>query len=325
MSRRLSRVVLPLVLLCGVFGLPAHAAYPERPVRFIVPFAPGGGSDFVARLLATKITPGLGQQVIVDNRPGAGGLVGTQMAARTTGDGHTLLLIDTPFSVNVSLYKNANYDAIKDFASITQVATVPLVLVVHPSLKAASVKEFVALAKAEQGKLAMASGGAGGVAHLAGALFTMVTGAQFSHVPYKGIGPGVTAVAANEVPFMFATAPAAASLLQAGRVRALAVTSPARSPALPEVPTVKESGIAGYEITNWYGVVASGGTPAPVLTRLHGELARAVETQDVIDRFAKVGLSAAVSKSAAEFSGFVKSEVAKWAKVVKAADMKADQ
>lgn len=324
MSRRLNRIVLPLVLLCGAFGPPALAAYPERPVRFIVPFAPGGGSDFVARLLAGAITPGLGQQVIVDNRPGAGGLVGTQVAARATGDGYTLLLIDTPFSVNVSLYKNANYDAVKDFASITQVATVPLVLVVNPGLKAASVKEFVALAKAEQGKLAMASGGAGGVAHLAGALFTMVTGAQFTHVPYKGIGPGVAAVASNEVPFMFATAPAAAPLLPS-RLRALAVTSPARSAALPDVPTVKEAGIAGYEITNWYGVVASAGTPAPALTRLHGELARAVKTQEVIDRFAKVGLTPAVSRSAADFSAFVKSEVEKWAKVVKASDMRVDQ
>lgn len=323
MNLRVSWIVLPLIILIGVLGQSARADYPERPVRFIVPFPTGGGSDFVARLLAATITPGLGQQVIVDNRPGAGGLLGTQVAARSIGDGYTLLLIDTPFSVNVSLFKNANYDAVKDFAAITQVATVPLVLVVNPGVKAFSVKDFVTMAKSEQGKLPMASGGAGGVAHLAGALFTMVTGAQFSHVPYKGIGPGITAVAANEVPFMFATAPAAAPLLP-GRLRALAVTSAMRSSALPEVPTMKEAGIDGYEITNWYGVVASAGTPSPVLSRLHGELVHAVGSRDVTDRFAKVGLSPAVSKSAAEFSAFVKLEVAKWAKVVKVSDMRAD-
>lgn len=324
MFRRLLIVVLSfvgcLVLKSGI----AQAEFPDRPIRFIVPFAPGGGSDFVARLLATKITPGLGQQVIVDNRPGAGGLVGTQLAARTAGDGYSLLLIDTPFSVNVSLYKNANYDAVKDFSPITLVATVPLVLVVNPSVNAASVKDLVALAKMEHGKMTMASGGAGGVAHLAGALFTMVTGAQFTHVPYKGIGPGMTAVAANEVPFMFATSQSAAPLMKSGRVKALAVTSNTRSPAMPEIQTMKEAGVAGYEITNWYGVVAAAGTPVTVSSRLHDEFAKAVQTPDVLERFAKVGLSPASSKSAAEFSAFVRAEVAKWAKVVKASGMKVD-
>lgn len=324
MYRRLLFVVLPLSFHLAVFSNPVQAEYPDKPIRFIVPFAPGGGSDFVARLLATKVTPGLGQQVIVDNRPGAGGLVGTQLAARTTGDGYSLLLIDTPFSVNVSLYENANYDAVKDFAPITLVATVPLVLVVNPGVKATSVKEFIALAKTEQGKLAMASGGAGGVAHLAGALFTMVTGATFTHVPYKGIGPGMTAVAANEVPFMFATSQSAATLMKSGRVKALAVTSNSRSPAMQEIPTMKEAGVAGYEITNWYGVVSAAGMPAAVINRLHDEFVKALETQDVLERFAKVGLSVATSKSSAEFSAFVKAEVAKWAKVVKASGMKAE-
>lgn len=317
-------LVLTLAFHLAMSSGNAFAEYPDKPIRFIVPFAPGGGSDFVARLLATKVTPGLGQQVIVDNRPGAGGLVGTQLAARTTGDGYSLLLIDTPFSVNVSLYQNANYDAVKDFSPITLVATVPLVLVVNPAVKATSVKDFVALAKAEQGKLAMASGGAGGVAHLAGALFTMVTGAQFTHVPYKGIGPGMTAVAANEVPFMFATSQSAATLMKSGRVKALAVTSSTRSPAMAEIPTMKEAGVAGYEITNWYGVVAAAGTPEAVTRRLHDEFAKAVKTTDVLERFANVGLSPASSKSAAEFSAFVRDEVTKWAKVVKASGMKVD-
>jgi tripartite-type tricarboxylate transporter receptor subunit TctC len=324
MFRRLLFIVLPLACHLALQSNIARAEFPDRPIRFIVPFAPGGGSDFVARLLATKVTPGLGQQVIVDNRPGAGGLVGTQLAARTTGDGYSLLLIDTPFSVNVSLYKNANYDAVKDFSPVTLVATVPLVLVINSTVKAASVKDFVALAKAEQGKLAMASGGAGGVAHLAGALFTMVTGAQFTHVPYKGIGPGMTAVVANEVPFMFATSQSAAPLMKTGRVKALAVTSNARSSAMPDIPTMKEAGIAGYEITNWYGVVAAAGTPASVTKRLHDEFAKAVQTTDVLERFANVGLSPAASKSSDEFTAFVRAEVAKWAKVVKASGMKVD-
>lgn len=324
MFNRLLFVVLPFACHLALQSNIALAEFPDRPIRFIVPFAPGGGSDFVARLLATKVTPGLGQQVIVDNRPGAGGLVGTQLAARTTGDGYSLLLIDTPFSVNVSLYRNANYDAVKDFSPVTLVATVPLVLVINSTVKATSVKEFVALAKAEQGKLAMASGGAGGVAHLAGALFTMMTGAQFTHVPYKGIGPGMTAVVANEVPFMFATAQSAAPLMKTGRVKALAVTSNARSSAMPDVPTMKEAGVAGYEITNWYGVVSAAGTPASVTRRLHDEFAKAVQTTDVLERFANVGLSPAASKSSEEFSAFVRAEVAKWAKVVKASGMKVD-
>jgi tripartite-type tricarboxylate transporter receptor subunit TctC len=326
MSRQFLNVVvqLPIALLIAANVNIARAEFPDKPIRFIVPFAPGGGSDFVGRLLATKTGTGFGQQVIVDNRPGAGGLVGTQIAARTAGDGYSLLLVDTPFTVNVSLYRNANYDAVKDFTPVTLVATVPLVLVVNPSLKASTVKDFIALAKGAKGQLGMASGGAGGVAHLAGALFTMVTGAQFSHVPYKGIGPGLTAVAANEVPFMFATSQAAEPLIHSGRVRALAVTSSARSKAMPDVPTMAEAGVASYEITNWYGVVASANTPAAVVKRLHAEFTSTVRKADVVERFAKVGLTPVVSRTPEEFAAFVRSEVAKWAKVVKASGMKVE-
>jgi len=304
--------------------LPAASAYPDRPVRMIVPWAPGGGSDVSGRILAARLTETLGQQVVVDNRPGAAGNIGTAISAKATADGYNLLLADTAFATSVSLYTKLGYDPIRDFAPVSMAATTPIVAVVHTSVPATSLKELIALAKAQPGKLNAGSGGNGGSVHLALEMFQLLTGTKLTHVPYKGSGPAVVDLAGGIVQAMFSTAPPVVPLAKAGRIRALAVTGNARSPFLPDVPTMKEAGLPDFVASNWYGVLAPVGTPRVAIERLHAEIAKAVQATEARERLGGAGLEALGSATPQEFGRFVEAEVSRWAKVVKAANIKID-
>ena len=298
------------------------ADYPDKPIRMVVPWSPGGGSDVSGRIIAAKLTEALGQQVVVDNRPGAAGNIGTAITAKAPADGYTVLLADTGFSTGISLYKDAGYHPIKDFAPVSLAAITPIIAVVHPSVKATSVSELIALAKAEPGKLNYGSGGTGGSVHLAGEMFLLRTGTKMIHVPYKGSGPAAVDLAGGVVQVMFATAPAVMPLIRGNRLRPLGVASNARSVFLPDVPTMKEAGVADFVADNWYGVLVPTGTPKPVIERLQREIAKAVVQQDAKDRFFGAGLESRPSKTSLEFGAFVENDVARWATVIKQANIK---
>lgn len=316
--------LLCLAALAPVGMTAVHAArpYPDKPIRMVVPWAPGGGSDVSGRIVASKLTEAFGQQVVVDNRPGAAGNIGTAIAAKAAPDGYTILLADTGFSTGISLYANPGYHPIKDYAPVSLAATTPIVLVVHPSVPATSVKELIALAKSQPGKLNNGSGGVGGSVHLAGEMFQLQTGTKFTHVPYKGSGPAVVDLAGGSVQLMFSTAPPVMPLIKAGRIRALGVASNARSSFLPDVPTMKEAGVPDFVADNWYGVLVPTGTPRAVIERLHLEIAKAVVHPSARERFAGAGLESRPSKSPLEFGAFVENDVARWGKVIKQADIR---
>lgn len=300
----------------------AAADYPDKPIRMVVPWSPGGGSDVSGRIIAAKLGEAMGQQVVVDNRPGAAGNIGTAITAKAAADGYTILLADTGFSTGISLYANPGYHPIKDFAPVSLAAITPIVVVVHPSVPVNTMKELVALAKSQPGKLNTGSGGTGGSVHLAGEMFQLLTGTKLTHIPYKGSGPAVMDLAGGLVQVMFSTAPPVMPLIKAGRLRAIGVASNARSAFLPDVPTVKETGVADFVADNWYGVLVPTGTPRPVIERLQREIARAVMLPEARERFAGAGLEARPSKSSKEFGAFVASDVARWADVIKRADIR---
>jgi tripartite-type tricarboxylate transporter receptor subunit TctC len=300
----------------------AAADYPDKPIRMVVPWSPGGGSDVSGRIVAAKLTEALGQQVVVDNRPGAAGNIGTAITAKAAADGYTILLADTGFSTGISLYQNPGYHPLKDFAPVSLAAITPIVAVVHPAVKATSVRELIALAKAEPGKLNFGSGGTGGSVHLAGEMFLLRTGTKMIHVPYKGSGPAAVDLAGGVVQVMFATAPAVMPLIKGNRIRPLGVASNTRSIFLPDVPTMKEAGVPDFVADNWYGVLVPTGTPKPVIERLQREIAKAVVLPDAKERFFGAGLEAQPSKTSQEFGAFVENDVARWAGVIKQANIK---
>ena len=312
-----------LIMVAAVASLGAIAAeYPDKPIRMVVPWSPGGGSDVSGRIIAAKLSEALKQQVVVDNRPGAAGNIGTALTAHAAADGYTVLLADTGFSTGISLYKDPGYHPIKDFAPVSLAAITPIIAVVHPAVKATSVSELIALAKAEPGKLNFGSGGTGGSVHLAGEMFLLRTGTKMIHVPYKGSGPAAVDLAGGVVQVMFATAPAVMPLIKGNRIRPLGVASNARSVFLPEVPTMKEAGVADFVADNWYGVLVPTGTPKPVIERLQREIAQAVVQPDAKDRFFGAGLEAKPSKTPLEFGAFVQNDVTRWATVIKQANIK---
>jgi len=312
-----------LLIVAAVASMGASAAeYPDKPVRMVVPWSPGGGSDVSGRIVAAKLSEALKQQVVVDNRPGAAGNIGTALTAHAAADGYTVLLADTGFSTGISLYKDPGYHPIKDFAPVSLAAITPIIAVVHPSVKATSVSELIALAKAEPGKLNYGSGGTGGSVHLAGEMFLLRTGTKMIHVPYKGSGPAAVDLAGGVVQVMFATAPAVMPLIKGNRIRPLGVASNARSVFLPEVPTMKEAGVADFVADNWYGVLVPTGTPKPVIERLQREIAKAVVQPDAKDRFFGAGLEARPSQTPLEFGAFVQNDVTRWATVIKQANIK---
>lgn len=309
-------------LLCSAAAAQS-AAYPTRPVRFIVPSAAGGGTDIIARAISNKLSEAFGQQFVVDNRPGAGQMIGIELAAKAPPDGHTILMAASTLAINPIMYKKVSYDPLRDFAPITQAASLPNVLVVHPSLPVKSVAELIAYAKQRPGQLNFASAGIGTSPQMSIELLKSMAGIEMVHIPYKGTAPGVVDLLAGQVLVMAPNLLTALPHIKSGKLRALAVTSSKRTQALPEVPTVAESGLAGYDSTQWYGVLAPAGTPRDIVLRLHDEIVRALRDAEVGKRLAADGAEA-VGSSPEEFAAFIKSESEKWAKVAAAAGIKAE-
>ena len=309
---------LPL-LVAATFA--AAESYPSKPIRLIVPFGAGGGSDYVGRLVGQKLTEQTGQQVVVDNRPGAASLVGTEIAARAAPDGYTLLLADSGFTINIAYYKNVKYDALKDFDPVTVVGETPYILVVAPSLPyAGSLKDFIAAAKSGQ-KINIGSAGAGSGTHLSGELFKLRAGINLTHVPYKSAAASVTDVAGAQIQSTMSSPPPALPLLKSGRLKALAQAAAKRSALMPDVPTFDEGGVAGVHVTNWYSVMSVGGTPKPVLKKLHEELMRAIASADMRQRLAAGALDPAPT-TPEEFRKKIAGELERWARVIKDAGIK---
>jgi tripartite-type tricarboxylate transporter receptor subunit TctC len=322
-SRRLLLLSVASVW-CWVASCPSALAYPDKPVRLIVPFPAGGSADFLGRLVAQKLSESLAQQVIVDNRPGAGGNIGSEIVAKAAPDGYTLLLGSvSTHGINPSLYARMPYDAVKDFAPITQISEMPNILLVNPSLAVSSVKELVLLAKAKPGQLAFASGGNGTTQHLCGELFARLAGIDMIHVPYKGGAPAITDLLGGQVQVMFDNIVIPLPYVRAARLRALAVTSAKRSAAMPELPTMAESGYPGYNITSWMGLFAPAGTSKDVVNRLNHDVVTALKSAAVRLRLARDGVEA-VGSSPSEFGAFVQSEQVRWAKIVKESGARID-
>lgn len=315
-----------MALVC-MTGVPASSAlaqtYPDRPIRMLVGFTPGGGTDQVARVVSIRISENLGQQIVIDNRPGAGGNIAAEIAAKAPPDGYTLIMVSGSFTINPSLHKKLQYDPIKDFAPVAQVAFSQYILTVARGIPASSVRELIALAKAKPGQLNYASAGNGSPPHLATELLKSMTGVDMVHVPFKGTAPLMTALLGGEVQVTFANMGGALPHIRAGKLRALGVSGARRSPAAPEVPTVAEAGLPGFEATGWYGVLAPAGTPQAIVMRLSQEISRAMESRDVRERLAAEGLEFAPS-SPKMFAAYIREEIGKWAKVVRFAGMKVD-
>ena len=289
-----------------------------------MPVSTGGATDILTRALALRLANTWGQQVLVDNRPGGGSNVGFEVAAKSPADGYTLLMAQPAFTVNVSLYKKLGYDPLRDFAPITLAATGANVLVVHPSVPAHSLKDFIALAKARPGQLNYASSGNGTTPHLSGELFNAMAGVKIVHIPYKGAGASVVDLLGGHVDLAFVSLSSVAPQLQAKKLRALAITSAKRSALMPELPTFDEAGLKGYEVTGWYGVLAPAGTPREIVNRLHADITRALALAEMVQSLNAFGLEPAPSNSPEEFAAFLQAEISKWAKVVKASGAKAD-
>lgn len=311
--------LIPLVLAGGA----AFAVYPDKPIRMVVISAPGGTTDILSRLLAQPMGAGLGQQVVTDNRPGGGGIIAAEITARANPDGYTLLYTHTSHSVLPSLHKKLPYDTVRDFAPVSLFAIFPGVLIVNNAVPVKSVKELIELAKAQPGKLNYASGTTGATAHLSGELFNYMAGISIVNVPYKGTGAQLTAVVSGEVHLTFASMPAALPHVRSGRVRALAVGSAKRSPTLPDLPTVAETALPGFDVSAWNGILAPRGTPRAVVDRLNQELHRIIQLPEIRKRAAAQGAEL-VASTPDEFSAHIKAQIAKWAKVVEFAGMRAD-
>ena len=300
----------------------AQQPYPTKPIRLIVAFPPGGSTDIIARVVGQKLGERLGQQVVIDNRGGAGGTIGTEIAAHSAPDGYTLTMGTTSTHVvSVAVYSKLRYDPIRDFAPITLVAITPYLLVVNPGVQAKTLKEFVALVKESQGKLNYASAGNGTTTHLAMEMLKSVAGLDIVHVPFNGNGPANTAVLGGQVQALFGSMPAVLPHAKSGKLRPLAVGTAKRSPSLPDVPTVAESGYKGYEASLWLGFIAPRGTPKPIVDRLHNELVAVVNTPETKDILAKNGADP-ITNTPAEFAALIKEEIGKYVKAVKAAGMK---
>jgi tripartite-type tricarboxylate transporter receptor subunit TctC len=312
------RCLIALVSTAVLTPLPALAAdgFPDRPLRMIVPFPPGGSVDVVARIAGQKMTEIAGQSIVVDNRGGASGNIGSELAARAPADGYTIMMTTIPLVVNPSLFSKVPYDVVRDFAPISLIAAAPFVLAVHPSLPAKSVKELVALARSRPGQLNYASAGSGTNLHIAAELFKNLSGTNIVHVPYKGGGPALSALLGGEAQLSFLGVVAVVPHVKSGKMRALALTATKRSAVLPDLPTIAEAGVPGYEFASWYGVLAPAGTPAPRITKLHGILVRSLRSPDLAGRMATEGADI-IAGSPQQFAAYLKTELTKWARVVK--------
>jgi len=325
---RILHAVAGVTLLASALALPAAAqspaAYPSRPVRLVVPFPPGGPLDIVGRTIAQKLTEAWGQSVVVDNRPGAGGNIGADLVAKSPPDGYTILMgALSTHAVNPSLYAKMPYDAVKDFAPITLVAITPNVLVVNASLPVSSAREFVAYAKANSGKLAFGSGSNGSAGHLAGELFKVETGTDIVHVPYKGGAPATQALLAGDTQFMFDNLANAMPQVKAGKLKALAVTTAERSKLAPDLPTMAEAGLPGFDISTWFGLLAPAGTPQEVIAKWNAEVTKILNSPDMRERLTAQGAEPA-PMTPDQFAAFIRSEIPKYARIVKASGAKVD-
>ena len=321
---RLHHALVAAALTLALSG-PARAnAYPEHPIRMVVSSAPGTGiTDMMARLVSPHMSAGLGQQIVIDNRPGAGGNVAAEMVAKAAPDGYTLLMTNIAMAINVHLYASLPFDPLRDFMPISVINGAPLILLVHPTVKATSVRELVALAKAHPGELNYASGGIGSTPHLAGELFRSLTGIDVVHVPYKSGPPAVADLVSGQVAFMFENLPATLPFARAGKLRALAVTSARRSSLAPELPTMAEAGVAGYELIGWNGLMTVRGTPPAIVARLNAEVVEALRSPEVAQQLATMG-AGPVGNSPAEFADFLQSEMTRWGTIIKAAGIRAE-
>jgi len=316
-------IVIALMSM-GLASAQAAAPYPSKPIRLIVPIAAGGSVDIAARAIAVELSAALGQQVVVDNRPGAGGNIGAELAARSLADGYTLLVgSSSTFGVNPTLYKNLKYDAVKDFSPISLISLAPNVMVVHPSVTAKNVSEFISLAKSRPGRINFASSGTGGSPHLAGELFKMEAGVDIVHIPYKGTGQALSDLIGGQVQLSFGTVLALLPHIQSGKLRPLAVTARKRVSALPDVPTMGESGLPNVVITAWNGVIAPAKTAQPIILMLNREIVRILKKPEVVAQFSAQGAEVAPN-SPGEFSLYIKNEIEKWGRVVRAAGLKAN-
>jgi len=317
--------------LCAALGavvlsaaVPATAqTFPSRPIRIVVPFAAGGGADIIARIVGQKMGETWGQQVVVDNRAGASGNIGAEIVAKSPPDGYTLLMASSALAINPSVYKSVPYDAVKDFAPITQPGLLPNILVVHPSLPVRTVKDLVALARSKTGQLSYASAGAGTGTHLAAEMFKMMAGVDLVHVPYKGGGALISDLLGGQVPLTFATLPSVMPYIKAERLRPIAVTTLERWPGLPGVPTMVQSGYKDFEISTWIGLLAPGGTPKDVVAKLNAETVRIVKLPEVSRRFEDLGIQQ-VADTPGHFAAYIRSELEKYAKVARQSGARVD-
>ena len=310
-----------LLLLCfAAFAVPAQS-YPAKPIRFIVPYAPGGSSDVIARILGQKLGETLGQTFVVDNRPGAGSMIGTDIVAKSVPDGYTVILSDMPHTINPSIYSKVPYDPVKDFSPITVVGTSAMFLFVNPSMPAQSLKAYIALAKSQPGKITIGSGGNGTTTHLSAELFQGGAGIKLNHVPYKGAGPALADVIAGQIQSTFTSMATAAPHVKAGKLHVLGVTSARRLPSLPDVPTFVESGVKSFVVEHWWGIIAPAGVPKPIVDKLHVEIVKAVNSSDVRERFAALAVEP-TTNTPEQFRALLASDVKRWAKVVKDAGVK---
>lgn len=308
---------LTIGMACAVVAQP----YPSKPVRVILGFPPGGAVDILTRIMAPKLSEKWGQQIVVDNRPGAGSMIAAEIVANGAADGYALLMITASHIVSASLYRKLAFHPVDSFAAVTQVAATSIALLTHPSVPVKSVKELIALAKARPGQLNFGSSGTGSILHLAGELFKRMAGVNIVHVPYKGAGPAYIDLIGGQLELMFGAVPSALPHVEAGKLRAIAVTSAKRWPALPEVPTIAESGVPGYEVTNWYGLLAPAGTARQIVERLHDEFAGVLRMQDVAQAFMRSGAEP-VSSTPREFQALLSSELAKWTQVIREAGIR---
>ena len=300
------------------------APYPTKTIRFVVPYPAGGPLDAVARLLAQKVSDSVRQPIIVDNKPGAGGNIGADIVAKSPPDGYTLLMgAVATHAINPTLYASIPYDAAKDFIPITQIGSTPNVLVVNPSVPATNVREFIAYAKANPGKLNFGSGSTGSAGHLAGELFKAMAGVEMTHVPYKGAAPAMNDLIGGQVQLMFDNLASSLAQVRAGKIRALAVTTAKRSPLAPDLPTIAESGLPGFDINTWFGLFVPAGTPHDVVERLHDEFTRALASPEVREKMLALGAEP-VGSTPSEFAAYIRSEGEKYARIIKASGAKAD-
>jgi tripartite-type tricarboxylate transporter receptor subunit TctC len=314
---------LVALLILGVVTGGSAQTYPNKPIRLIVGFPPGGSTDITARLVGQKLSASLGQPLVIDNKPGAGSNLGAEIAAKAAPDGYTLLMCTIANSINYSLYKDLYYDLIKDFAPVTQTTSMLSFLVIHPSLPVRSVKELIALAKSKPGELNYASSGVGNSPHLAGEMFKMMAGVDMVHIPYKGTGPELNDLLAGTVKIAFETTPAVLTHVKDGKLLALAVNSAKRTPLLPNVPTMSEAGVPGFEMTSWNGLAFPAGTPKEIITRVYQETLKAIQIPEVREKLSSLGADP-VGSTPEQFAAFIQAETKKWAKVIKDANVKVD-